>query len=432
MTELLDYMNWIDADLFFVVTDFENSDRALSSSLASVSSKFSLARHWVVGTCGALVLVAGVTFALGKGLGKSWHEHFAFVVVVYSIASLMMNMINKIVVTILPPMTLVIIQFLIADIVLLCVYGPCTLVGEIWEKVNQAWRWCVVAVLFTSMLVTSLQALELGTLSTLLVGRNLLPLIMLMFERVFLPDTAAPVTLELFGTLAAIFFSTLMYTMGDFQGIGAAMLMVLLNVFFSCLDRLTQKSLLVDPNFKLSFGAISLVNNSVTILPLLVLTWLKSELALWPTAFGRMFSDWEKVACVVISGCIGLCLGWTSLAVQKAITATSFFVLQTCVKFGIVILAMWLLNDSFNFVSGTGCFLSLAAGAWYVQAVKRAWASVEKPDKPKPSQDSTDQERKEPTEILDVEEVPEDEAVEMALVQTTPKATTVGKGFLSV
>ena len=95
-----------------------------------------------------------------------------------------MNVMNKAAISVFPlPMTLLVVQMLIADVVLFAICGPRRLWNEIREHSDASARWSLLTFFFAGGLVTSIMALNYGSVILMLVSRNVMPLFSLIVER---------------------------------------------------------------------------------------------------------------------------------------------------------------------------------------------------------------------------------------------------------
>lgn len=294
---------------------------------------------------------------------------FWFAVAIWSGSSLAMNMINKVAVGILPlPLTLLVLQMLIADILLLIIVGPWQLLSEIREKLANVWRWSLLVVPFSGMLLTSMIALHEGSVITLVVVRGALPLVTLFLERIALPENSKSIDAMQCGSLFLILCGTFVYACADLHNSGSwkALACICINMVCTVAHRILERQLLVDTSMRLSFGAASMVNNSVGIIPIACFMLLLGEHHRWAESFAsREFLQLKALACIIFSGVVGLCLGFYSIVIQKHVSATAHLVLQTAVKFLTVIAIIFLLHEQLSLIKGVGCFVTLLGGAWY-------------------------------------------------------------------
>jgi len=212
--------------------------------------------------------------------------------------------------------------------------------------------------------------LDRGTVSMLLVGRNLMPLIMLFLERTFLPSSAVEVNCDVVLSFVFISLGTIVYTCSDLKTFGPEMLIILINVLFSCAHRLMEKTLLSDQSFKLSFGVACILNNTLGIPPILCMAFWRGEHETWQRSFASLVSNGDDLFMILLSSSVGLILGFYSIVAQKAISATSWLALQTLTKIAVIFLTVVMLGEKFSFLSAIACAVSLASGVWYSMAIQ--------------------------------------------------------------
>ena len=106
---------------------------------------------------------------------------------------------------------------LIAAIVVFMAMGNVAILREMSEKRQSTMIWAALTLPFTALLVTSILAVENGTVTTLLVVRNLLPLVALFVERMVLPKNCTLITLQACLSLGTIALGTLVYTFFDLR-----------------------------------------------------------------------------------------------------------------------------------------------------------------------------------------------------------------------
>lgn len=287
--------------------------------------------------------------------------------VVYFVSTVGMNLVNKVALNYVAPFMLVALQMIVA-VILLTLFTLGSVWKPVYEKAESAGRWILVALPFIGMLATSMLALSAGSVTLLLVGRNFLPLFISILERALLPHTAGPMNAEIVASLIMIFVGTIIYVLPNFTTVGPAMAMIVVNMVLTCVHRLLEKRLLADEKFVLDFKSATLLNNLLGIPPMLALAKLDEE----HFDFHELLGHWDQSLVILASCVFGVSLGYYSIVLQKALSATSFVVMQTSGKLVTVALAMLVLQEGFTLVTGIGCALSLAATAWYAIAVSRA------------------------------------------------------------
>jgi drug/metabolite transporter (DMT)-like permease len=290
-------------------------------------------------------------------------------VAVWSAASMTMNVVNKMAVMLMPaPMTLLIIQMLIAVLLLLVMFGPMRLWIEIRDNGSAAKRWTILSFFLVGALVTSLLALMHGSVILMLITRNLMPLLTLIFEGQLLPeDSCRPVTCEAVSALLTLAFGTTLYafTALNTSASWTVLGLIFLNMVIMLLYRLAERYLLLGMPKSLSFGALNLLQNAAGLLPAILLFFVWGEHRTMSDNLLRCSRDPMTLAIISFSGCAGLALGYYSIVLQKAVTATSFLTIQCSMKVMTILLAVVVLGEHPGILGTVGCLISLGGGAWY-------------------------------------------------------------------
>jgi len=319
----------------------------------------------------ALIVVAVICFAsLANGNVAAGGVYLA--IGFWMVMSALMNVLNKKCTLLLHcPLLLVLIQMLVA----ILLYARTSLKG-----MNQSdlWRWSALSVLFGLMLCSSMFAFMHSSVTCLLVMRGCLPLFTIPLEKAILPSSA-PVTVSMMSSLAFIASGAVLYARFTPAGQGTTST-GLLWIFINCVATVTHRVLermLLTSDMKLSFEAMALINNVIPLLPVALLAWGTGETQHWPEYWHLLHSP-MAISVLACSGVVGLCLGQSSIMVQKAVTATSMMVLQTSNKMVVIGAAMFFFNDRFTLTSFLGCALSIVGCAAYGMAQHSAMqASVE-------------------------------------------------------
>lgn len=280
----------------------------------------------------------------------------------WMLMSILMNVLNKKCTILFScPFTLVLIQMLVA----ILLYARTSLAGM---KASDLWRWCALSALFGLMLCSSMLAFMHSSVTCLLVLRNCLPILTFPLEKVILP-TSAPVSASMVTSLAAIAIGAFLYAGHAPAGSGTTPIgycWILVNCVASVTHRVLERMLLTS-DMRLSFEAMTLINNVIPLPAVALLAWGTGELQHWPE-YEHLLRSPTAIVVFLCSGVVGLCLGQGSIMVQKSVTATSMMVLQTTNKMAIIIAATMLFNDRFTSTSFIGCGLSLIGCAAYGMA----------------------------------------------------------------
>lgn len=253
---------------------------------------------------------------------------------------------------------LVIMQMLIADVVIVATrYGDirCT-------RWSDLMKWLAVPFLFAGMLCTSLWALKETTLSTVLILRNVLPLVAFAAEKLLF-GTPQRVTAPVVTSMLLALVGTLLYGCCNIAVTHRSAVLVGVSCVLTVLDKLLQRHLLSKPDFGVSLPACMVVNNTVGILPILVMALVTGEVGTWPaTVAGTSASTWLLV---VTSGLSGYCLGYLGLRLQSLVAATTVLVLQNFSKVMAIALGIALLAEPVSGKSAVGGMLAVIGAAWY-------------------------------------------------------------------
>lgn len=237
-------------------------------------------------------------------------------------------------------------------------------------------RWSMVVPFFSGMLLTSILALKYAPMSLVVVFRVLSPLVSLIIER-FYPDPLRFSEWMLISILimfagAALYTTGLKQGGGNLDGIG----WVILNVFFAIGDRLLQRLMLAKDQrpVDISKTGLTLLNNLLGLVPLVIVMALKGEFGEIPGAFARLNNVgmmWVGLSCVV-----GIGISYTGIWAQSLISATSFLVLVNVNKFAIVFLeAFGLGTKKLTWIQVVGACITIIGGLAYGQA--REWVETE-------------------------------------------------------
>jgi len=360
----------------FLNTDLLESSRPRTGHAGSISagagqSNVQTRSQLVSGTVSASALVIFILSAVMhlrslKGSIKEVKEkHTNTLFAFWMCMSLLMNLLNKECTVLLScPFTLVMIQMLVT----ICLLA-CTPLSGI--RIEDLWRWCVLALLFGLMLVSSMFAFTYSSVTCLLILRNCQPILTLFLENAVL-SRAPPISFHIVMSLLSIAVGAYMYShfapgySTTTHGLG----WILINCLATVTHRVLERHLLTS-DMRLSFEAMTLINNVVPLVPVSVLAWTTGEIQKWPN-YAHLMSSPMAIAVIACSGIVGLCLGQSSIMVQACVSATSMTVLQTLNKLFIIFAAMIVFNERFTPLSCIGCTLSLIGCAAYGVAQQAA------------------------------------------------------------
>lgn len=353
------------------------------ASHASLSSTSAYARgsRLVSGNITAFALLIFMVFALlhlkglKGGIEEMKENHTNSPLLFWMSMGLLMNLLNKQCTIFLAcPILLVIIQMLVT--VLLMSWTPLSGV-----RMEDLWRWCILALVLASAIVSSMFAFTYSSVTCLLILKNCQPILTLLLENLVLAK-APPMSLCILMSLLSIAVGAYMYAHFSpggsitMHGLG----WILINLFAIVIHRVSERHLLTS-DIKLSFEVMTLINNAVPLVPLGVLAWATGETQNWHKYLHLTHSP-MAIAVITCSGIAGLCLGQSSIMVQACVSATSFSVLQCLTKVLIILAAMLIFHDHFTPLSCFGCVMSLIGCAAYSMAQQAAKQASEEHKQP--------------------------------------------------
>jgi len=292
------------------------------------------------------------------------------------VTSVSMHTLNKAVVSFtLQPSTITCIQMLVAVVVMVGWHGREFLQADR----RQMFRWCLVPVAYAAMLNSSLLGYEYISLTLMTVFRNLAPLVTMVVERCIMPPEHRPqVTLPAVTAIGTMIIGALLFSWTEtaFSWIGLGL--VVLNTLLAILDRVLQRRLLVEECKDLPLPVCMIVNNSLGMIPTLLLAWGSNEFQ----GFQESSTNWRDpgvIALVIMSGFMGLFIGLAGLMCQKAMSATSFQVMQNMSKVVVISMGVTIFGDQIaGKVRSFGILLSLVGSMAYGYARSMEAAEAKK------------------------------------------------------
>lgn len=327
-----------------------------------------------------LALIFTVMFVLGvmteRFRGLRGEHTLTVVLLLCGVSSLAMHIMNKIAVSVLPlPFTLVAVQMLITDVLMLALFDGKSLVTELWRNFGDAKRWSYLSILHISVLLTMMRALEEGTAMTCLVIRNALPLISTCLEWLFCAGGRGAVSVQSCLALYCLALGTLICTIYDLKFFGSwtDACWIFVNMVLTLAYRLCTRHLLSDPCMALSFPAMLLVSNVAGLFLVMPLSVVYGEHHLWlsPRVWSTLLEDPSAAGCILLSGCIAASLGYYTVVAQKQVTATCMLVVQSASKMVAVTGSILMFSLSWYWSAVLGCVVSLAGCAWYFGSALR-------------------------------------------------------------
>jgi len=274
-----------------------------------------------------------------------------------------MNLLNKAVVEFThTPCLVTNIQMTIAVIVLMCCNGREVLAADR----RQMLRWCVVPVAYAIMLNSSMLGYQYLSLSQVTVFRNLAPVMTICVEGVIMPPEHAPkITFPVLVSMAMMVCGAFLFAFTERAFSWTGLSIAFVNMLFAIADRVLQRRLLVKECKDLPLSACMVINNFFGVLPSIILSVTTHELQ----HFHDHAATWQDpgiITLVIMSGFMGLFIGFVGLMCQQVMTATSFQILQNMSKVMVVGLGVYVFGDKIdNAYKVCGMFLSIAGSLAY-------------------------------------------------------------------
>jgi drug/metabolite transporter (DMT)-like permease len=300
----------------------------------------------------------------------------------YIFASLAMNILNKQAARAFEgTCLLVIIQMLVSIAVILCMERD----KMKMEKWTDFLKWLVVPFAFAGMLGTSMFAFKEASLTTILIMRNILPILTFGFEKVLFNQPES-MCWRVICSLVVTLIGSVLYGFVDISATNVGKILILVNCFFTIVDRLVQAHLLKgNKDFSISISMCMLLNNLIGIIPMFFLAVARGEVAHWGhaiTSAGK--NTWFLV---VMSGLCGASLGYVGLRTQQLVSGTTVLVLQNFNKLLIISIGMAVFHERLTTTSLLGCGVSLLGcfAYGYLRLPSEAKAKDGPPSKEGPS-----------------------------------------------
>jgi len=326
---------------------------------------------WIFATC--VLLLSHVSLQAVNGAKGA--STLVTVAAMFASSSVGMSFLNKLILGIWnAPFTLLLLQMLIADVILIAWFGFRRIAHELWDKRDNVWRWAVLTIPITGMLASSLLALQAGTLNALIVVRGASPLLTFFCEKIFIPSSAPKTTAELISSLTLIAIGMTAYVSGDsFNTMPKGLFWICVNILCTAVARILERKMLVDDSMTLSFEAMNMVNNTAGLLPVLGLMLFCKEYQIVTPLISPATPPLKLALCgsVVLSGALGLLLGWYGIALQRQLAATSMLVLQVASRLATVFVGVSLFAENLTVAMWAGALLSMLGCGWYSLAVRK-------------------------------------------------------------
>jgi len=243
--------------------------------------------------------------------------------------------------------------------------------------------WLVVPLFFAAMLCTSCYTYQYMSLSFCTVIRNMTPLVVLPVERLLMPaDTRPRVSYMVLFSMATMLCGTLLYGGGIGRVSVIGCVFAFTNMILAVSDRLIQRRLLTTECTGLASSVCTVMNNALGSIPALLLAGVTHQISDMASPEKRSsWTDFRVLTLLTLSGAIGIGICYLGFECQRAITATSFFVLQNFSKVVVVVCGIFFFGDPINSPFAVlGLTLSIGGSFSYgkAQMALQAQAAVER------------------------------------------------------
>jgi drug/metabolite transporter (DMT)-like permease len=244
--------------------------------------------------------------------------------------------------------------------------------------------WLLIPCLFAAIVCTSFYTYQFISLSLLTVIRNVTPLLTLPLERLMMPPEKQPkVTWQIVSSILVMLLGAVLYA-GRVQHISAAgIIFALVNMILALTDRLMQRRLLTTECKELTSSVCAIMNNFWGAMPCTVLALATHQF--YDASVQPLHAKWQDfriLLLLILSGFVGTGICVFALECQRAISATSFSVLQNFSKLGVVLVGVLIYHDTINsFGSVVGLLLSFAGAFAYGMAQTSANAKAKAEEK---------------------------------------------------
>lgn len=235
---------------------------------------------------------------------------------------------------------------------------------------TQLGKWMVVPFFFASMLGSSFYTFEYISLSLLTIVRNLTPLVVLPIERLVMPVEKQPqINSMVVIAILVMLCGAVTYGHGvkDVSLVGIAFAVV--NMFLAVADRVLQRRLLTQECKDLKPSVCTLMNNIWGMVPTFFLAHITGQVAEAHRPERAVhWRDPNALALLALSGVVGIGICYLGFECQRAISATSFFVLQNVAKVVVVGCGILFFDDPVTPLTACGLLLSITGSFFYGRA----------------------------------------------------------------
>lgn len=322
-----------------------------------------------------VVMYGGIALLWGVNMQRGSPEYakIALLCVSWASTSVGMHVLNK-----------ALVDYLQAPVIITAMQMGLTVLvvsGRSWNELKgapsaQILRWMIVPIFFSGMLISAFYAYSKISLTLLTLVRNLTPLMMLPLEAlVMAPENRPAITFPVVAGMLTMLAGALVYSGGNFASISmVGVAFAFLNMILAVTDRLIQRRLLTTECKELSSTTCTLLNNFFGMLPTLALATATGQIseAFAPGHRARWMEP-QVLTLLLVSGLVGTGISILGLECQRAISATSFSVMQNVSKVAVVSAGVVFFSDPMGSTTSVlGLMLSLGGSFLYAWAQQNA------------------------------------------------------------
>eukprot|EP00927_Polykrikos_kofoidii_P042911 TRINITY_DN36966_c0_g1_i1.p1 TRINITY_DN36966_c0_g1~~TRINITY_DN36966_c0_g1_i1.p1 ORF type:complete len:350 (-),score=15.81 TRINITY_DN36966_c0_g1_i1:17-1066(-) len=227
---------------------------------------------------------------------------------------------------------------------------------------DAALQWIPVGFIYGVLIWTGMQSARYASLSTLTVFRNASSLVILVAEWLVFGDRP---TCAMTLSLAASLFGMVLYALGDWEASAdlRGVMYIAGDNCLVCLTRLLRRYFLQLQPIDLSTGALVFVENSVGLVPVILLLlgpcsseWADMKLGPGPITWG------------FVSLPPSVAIAFVAVSLSRELTATGATLVSNMDKVLVLVYGVMVMGDELSGTQFCGCTIALVGGAWH------AWA----------------------------------------------------------
>jgi len=229
----------------------------------------------------------------------------------------------------------------------------------------------IVPAFFAGMLLTSFYTFSYISLCLLTLIRTLTPLVVLPIERAVMSEEQRPtISRDLILALLVTLVGSMVYVVGigktSISLVGCVF--AVFNMIVAVVDRIIQRRLLTNECQGMDSKVCTFFNNVMGMLPLLVVAQTTGKLgSIWDgdDRISALRSNPSFLVVLFMSGVVGIGICYISFECQRALSATSFFVMQNLSRIALIVAGVALFGDPITATASVGIAIALGGSFAY-------------------------------------------------------------------